>query len=78
MEITPEMIKAVEAHQRAEAKRKHDEYQAECAKRYRENMERIENQAKQGVRAVFPDMTDEQFDELTDVFSTYFEEVWDR
>ena len=74
MEVTPEMIKAVEA----ERKRKDDEYQAKCAKRYRENMERIESQAKQGARAVFPDMTDEQFDELTDVFSMYFEEVWHR
>ena len=74
MEVTEEMIKAVQEYQAAEAKRKHDEYQAECSRK----LARIENRAKEGVRAVIPGLTDDQFDDLTAVFDTYFEEMWDR
>ena len=78
MEVTEEMIKAVQKYQAAEAKRKNDEYQAECSRRYRERMDRIENQAKKEARAVIPGLTDDQFDGLVAVFDTYFEEMWDR
>lgn len=74
MEVTGEMIRAVEAHKRGKAR----EYEQECARRRREWTDRVENEAKQGARNILPGLTDDQFYELADVFSAYFEEMWDR
>jgi len=78
MEVTEEMIKAVQEYQAAEYRRKADEEQRERLRKYQERIARIENQAKEGVRAVIPGLTDDQFATLADVFDTYFEEMWDR
>ena len=76
MDVTPEMIEAVEQHQRAERKRQEEEARE---KRYREYKERLDRQLAEHLakaREIIPGMTEEQFDALTGVFADYMENAW--
>lgn len=74
MEVTEEMIKAVDAYRAEQAKQRENEYWH----KYRENVDRINRKGIEGVREVFPDVTEGQFRALVDVFADYYEEMWDR
>lgn len=71
MEVTQEMIDAVEAHKQAEAKRLSDEYD----RKWREYHERIDRELHEKVRALLPEVTDAQMDVLYGIYSDYFYEL---
>jgi hypothetical protein len=67
VEVTAEMIEAVDAYQKAENKRLADEYSRQA----RERWERIEREYREKARAVIPGMTEAQFNLLNTIFRDY-------
>ena len=71
IQVTKEMIDAVDAHRRAEDKRIADAY----ARRVRERWDRAEKEITEKVRIILGhDITDEQFDLLSTAFREYHED----
>jgi len=77
MEVTPEMIKAVRAHENAEEQRKTAEYRAERLRRDRERQERLKAGAMAQVRTFIGGLTEETFEKLEEVFDDYLREKHD-
>jgi hypothetical protein len=77
MEITPEMIAAVKAHEAAEQKRKEEEYRDERIRKQRERDARLKTGALAQARTVAPYLTEDQFGNLEDIFYEYLQEKYD-
>lgn len=78
MDVTPEMIKMVEDHQKAERRRREKEYTDERLRLYQERLKQATDKAQAAAREIWPEMTDRQFDDLHDVFYAYRDEMDDR
>lgn len=71
MEVTPEMIEAVRLHELAERDRQALENTRDYERRQKERNERQRAGALAQARTVLPDLTEEQFTTLADIFSEY-------
>lgn len=72
MEITEEMVKAVMNHQAAERRRQEKERHEQEVRRLREARENIRADSMTEVKKIFPEVTDKQFEELSEIFDAHF------
>lgn len=73
MEVTEEMIKAVTAHKVAQMRDARTKARQERLRKYGERADIIRADALRQARLTFPGMTEDQFEELEDVFRDYFD-----
>jgi hypothetical protein len=74
VEVTQEMINAVRAHDRARIR----QYEDENMRRQREHQARMDAEIREKVRAVFPDVNEDQHQQLEAAFDSFFSELYDR
>ena len=73
MNLTEVDDKEFEAEARRRDKMKTDAYMAECAARYKREAQEAEDKLARRVRAIFPEATAQQIDDLYPVYREYFD-----
>lgn len=77
MEVTNEMIEAVRLHQAAEQRRKEEEWRQERIRKQSEAERRLRAGALAQARTVLPDLTEEQFGILEDVYNKFLHDLYE-